>query len=259
MTTISHSSRRGATLAFILVAVLAAASALAAGPAWLTGSETVKGNGVVKKQDRALGRFTGVAVSLPAEVEVRIGNAESVTIETDENLLPLVATRVDNGTLEIRPVRERLSLEPRTLKVVVTARQIEELAVGGSGTITTDPLKSKNLELHVGGSGSIHVKSAESDSVSAAMGGSGSVKVGGGTTRKLEIAIGGSGGVQAGELKADKVEVSIGGSGDVTVWAREKLDVSVAGSGDVSYWGDPKLRTAVVGSGSMKRLGAAPR
>ncbi|MES3003923.1 MAG: head GIN domain-containing protein [Pseudomonadota bacterium] len=253
------SSRRGATLAFALVAVLACVSALAAGPAWLTGWETVKGAGAVKKEERVLGHFTGVAVSLPAQVEVRIGNVEGVTVETDENLLALVQTRIENGSLEIRAVRDRLEIKPSVLKIVVRAKEIEELSVGGSGSITADALKGKNLELNVGGSGSIEVKSAESQNVSASMGGSGRVKVGGGATRKLEIAIGGSGDVQAGQLKADDVDVSIGGSGDVTVWAREKLNVSVAGSGDINYWGDPKVRSSIVGSGGAKRLGAAPR
>jgi hypothetical protein len=259
MNTTPPAARRSATLAFALVAVLACASAVAAGPAWLTGWETVKGTGVVKKDERTVGHFTGVAVSLPAQVEVRIGNVEGVTVETDENLLALVQTRVENGSLEIRAVRNRLDLKPSVLKVVVRAKEIEALSVGGSGSITADAIKGRKLGLNVGGSGSIEVKSAESQNVSASMGGSGSVKLGGGAAQKLEIAIGGSGDVQAGQLKADDVDVSIGGSGDVTVWAREKLNVTVAGSGDINYWGDPKVRSSVIGSGGAKRLGAAPR
>jgi hypothetical protein len=256
------SPRRGAVLAFVLVTALATASvsAFAAGPSWLWGGgETVKGSGTVKKQDRTLGHFTGIALALPAQVEVRIGSTEGVSIETDDNLLPLVATKVEGGTLQIRPERDRLELRPTTLKVIVQAKNIEQLAVGGSGTIRSDAIRSPRLQLSVGGSGAIEVAGAESDRVSAEMGGTGSVKVGGGATRRFEVAIGGSGGVQAGQLRADEVEVSIGGSGDVTVWAREKLSVAIAGSGDVAYWGDPKVKMQVVGSGGTKRLGAAPK
>jgi len=234
------------------------ALALAAVPSWAwPGSETVKGNGKIASQARQLAPFTGVSLSLPAQVELRIGNVESATVETDENLLALVETVVEKGNLEIRP-KKGFKLEAGAIKVVVQARQVDRLALGGSGSIYADALRSPKLRLDVGGSGSINVKSVESESVATALGGSGQVKIGG-TTRKLSVSIGGSGDVQAGQLKAEDVEVNIGGSGDATVWASGALKVAVAGSGDINYYGDPKVQSSVAGSGGAKRLGPAPR
>lgn len=234
------------------VLALACASASAAWP-----FETVKGNGKIATQSRSLAPFTGISLSLPARVEVRIGNTEGVTVETDENVLPVVETVVENGNLEIR-AKKGVNIEARSIKVVVQAKQIDRLALGGSGSIEADALRSSKLRLDVGGSGSINVKGAESESVSAALGGSGTVRLAG-TTRKLSVSVGGSGDVQAGKLKASDVDVNIGGSGDVTVWASNALNVAVAGSGDVNYYGDPKVQSSVVGSGGAKRLGPAPR
>lgn len=233
--------------------------ALAAAPSWAAwpGNETVKGNGKTGSQTRQLAPFTGVSLSMPAQVELRIGNAESATVETDANLLALVETVVEKGNLEIRP-KKGFNLEARAIKVVVQARQIDRLALGGSGSIQADALRSPKLRLDVGGSGSINVKSVESESIATALGGSGQVKIGG-TARKLSVSIGGSGDVQAGQLKAEEVEVNIGGSGDATVWASSALKVAVAGSGDINYYGDPKVQSSVAGSGGAKRLGPAPR
>jgi hypothetical protein len=234
------------------------ALALAAAPSWAwPGSETVKGNGKAGSQTRQLASFTGLSLSLPAQVELRIGNIESATIETDENLLALVETVVEKGNLEIRP-KKGFNLEARAIKIVVQARQVERIALGGSGSVHADTLRSPKLRLDVGGPGSINVEAAESESIATALGGSGQVKIGG-TTRRLTVSIGGSGEVQAGQLKAEDVEVSIGGSGDAAVWATNALKVAVAGSGDVNYYGDPKVQTSVVGSGGAKRLGPAPR
>ena len=235
------------------------ALALAAAPSWAAwpGNETVKGNGKPASQVRQLGPFTGVSLSLPAQVQLRIGNVESATVEADENVLALVETVVEKGNLEIRP-KKGFNIDARSIKVMVQARQIDRLAIGGSGAIAAEALRSPKLQLDVGGSGSISVKGAESDSISAAVGGSGTVKLAG-ATRKLSIAIGGSGDVQAGQLKAADVEVSIGGSGDATVWASNALKAAVAGSGDVKYYGDPTVQSSVVGSGGAKRLGPAPR
>jgi hypothetical protein len=245
-------SRRLIIIIWLAVGAMALPAA-----AWPWG-ETARGNGVVRQQTRETGHFKGVALSLPAQVEIRMGDVESVSVETDENLLPLVATVVEKGTLHIRPAKGNLKLKPRSLKVVVQARQIDQLAVGGAGSIKVAALKTPTLDLGVGGSGAIDVSGVESDSIETAVGGSGSVTIAG-AARKLSVSIGGSGDVKAGGLKTDDASVSIGGSGDVTVWAARSLSAAIAGAGDVKYYGDPKVQTTVVGSGGAKRLGPAPR
>ena len=236
--------------------LLSTASASVFAGSWF-GGDTVKGNGIVRKQDRPLAHFAAIELSLPAQVEVRIGATESVTIEADENILPLVDTRIEDGALQLRTTKRNVNLEPGTLKIIVNAKEIRALAVGGSGNMTVPALRSPKLDLAIGGSGSIDVKQLQSDRVEAAIGGSGNVKVGG-TARKFSVTIGGSGDVQARELKADEVEVSIGGSGSATLWPVSMLRTSIAGSGDVKYYGDPVTKSTIVGSGSVKRMGAAP-
>ncbi|MES2297790.1 MAG: head GIN domain-containing protein [Pseudomonadota bacterium] len=250
-----------AALGSSILALAALAMALPGAPAgasplsWITG-ERIKGSGNVKKQSRELAHFTGVAMALAGTVEVRIGNSEGVTIETDDNLLPLVETSIENGTLRIRAAKKHVNLETRTLHIVVQAKSIERLSLGGSGTLVADGLRTPSLQLDLGGSGTIDVKNIECDAVSVALGGSGDVK-GGGKTRKLSVSIGGSGDVRLDGLKANEASVNIGGSGQATLAAQDSLSVTIAGSGDVNYYGDPKLSQTIVGSGSVKRLGAA--
>lgn len=241
----------------LIILWLATAAIALPAAAWAWG-ETVKGNGVIQQENRAPGSFKGIALGIPAQVEVRMGNVEDVSIETDANILPLVETTVEKGTLRIRPARRNLTLQPRTLKVVVQARQLAHLAIGGGGSIRAAALKSPQLELDIGGAGMIDLAGLESDSIATTVGGSGDVKLAG-TARKLTVSIGGSGDVKAGQLKADDVSVNIGGSGDVTVWAARTIDAAIAGSGDIRYYGDPTVRATVVGSGGARRLGPAPR
>jgi hypothetical protein len=241
---------------FALTVPLASTRALASPAGWF-GSETVKGNGVIKKQNRDLAHFTGVSLELGGQLELRIGNTEDISIESDDNLLALIETVVEHGTLRIRAARKDLNLEPRTLKFVVQARQIERLAVDGSGSIDAPALRATKLQLAIGGSGSINVKNAECESVQASIGGSGNLNLAG-TARQLSVSIGGSGDVRAAQMKAQDVRVSIGGSGRATVWARDALRASIAGSGDVNYYGDPEVSSAAAGSGVTKRLGPAP-
>ena len=255
----SKSLRRKVMFAAVALALaVPATGSLAAGGNWF-GSEEIKGSGVAKTQTRQTGPFTGFAMSVPGHAEVRIGATEGITIEADDNLLPMIETVVEKGVLRVRPTRDNLSLRARTLKIVVNAKSLDRLSLDGAGTITTGALRADRLSLAVGGSGTINVGAAEADRVSVAVGGSGDINVRGGKANRLSVTIGGSGDVDAGAMKVPEASITVGGSGTSTVWATDRLSYTIAGSGDVKYYGDPRISRTVVGSGDAERLGAAGR
>lgn len=257
MPTPSFATRRLAIA--LLGAVAATAIVPAPAMAWPFGGSQVDGSGNVVRQTRQAERFTGISLGVPAQLELRLGSNEGLTIETDDNIQALIETEVEDGVLRIRTTKRNVNLRPRTLKIVVNARQIDRLSLGGSGTIDAPALRAKQLRFDLGGSGKINVRSVDSESVSISVGGSGAIVAGGGRTDDISISVGGSGDVDLGKVAASNASVSVGGSGDVTVWAKDALKISVAGSGDVNYYGDPKLSRSVAGSGQARRLGDAPR
>jgi hypothetical protein len=259
---LSPSKRRPvgpAVRALLLIATLACAAAPAPALAWPFGSEKVEGSGNVTRQTRQLEHFTGISLQLPAQLELRMGDTEGISIETDDNLQRLIETEVEDGVLRIRPSKRNMNLRARTLKIVVNARQIDRLSLGGSGTIDADALRARHLRFDLGGSGKIRIASLESESVSVSVGGSGDLRANGGKAGDLSVSIGGSGNVDLGKVEAQTASVSVAGSGDVTVWAKNTLNMSIAGSGDVNYYGDPQVRRSVAGSGEARRIGGAPR
>ena len=254
---ISH--RPLAAIAAPLFAALAFAAQPATAADWNWGfGKSISGSGTLKSETRSVSAFTGISLSLPAYVEVRQGNTESVMIETDDNLLPLVETVVENGMLKIRSLEKSTSLKTKNMKITVNAKTIDSLSVAGSGDIRADALKTGKLGVSISGSGDIHLKAVDSDALKVAISGSGDFSAGG-KTNSLEASIAGSGDLKAGKLQATTVKISIAGSGSATFWAKESLKSSIAGSGDVSYYGDAQVSSSVAGSGSVKRLGAAPQ
>jgi hypothetical protein len=254
-----HTTPNSLLLAMSLFAcAIPATQALASPLDWIAGDQ-VKGNGNVKKQVRELAHFNGVSLSLPGNLELRIGNTEGITIETDDNLLPLIETVIENGTLKIRPTKRNTNLQARSMKIVVTAKDVERLALGGSGSIDSDALRGNKLQFDLGGSGSIRLKGMDAESVAITVGGSGNLKSGGGKAANLSVSIGGSGDVDVSQVQVSEASVSLAGSGTANVWATSGLSVTIAGSGDVNYYGDPKVSRSVVGSGGTRRLGGAPR
>lgn len=231
---------------------------LAAG-AWPFGGDRVEGNGNIVRQARQVSGFAGVSLAVPGNVELRVGDSEGITIETDDNLQPLIETVVEDGVLRIRPTSRNRNLHTGTMKIVVQARRIERLSVGGSGTIKAETLRSKRLDLDVGGSGTIDVAGIESDDVAAKVAGSGDIRVRGGSAPTVTVTVAGSGDVDLARVAANDAKVKVAGSGDVSVWPRSALTISIAGSGDVRYYGDPKIERRVAGSGEVRRMGDTPR
>ena len=207
--------------------------------ATLAAAESVDGSGKAATETRNVTGFHGVGLSVPGKLEIVPGDAEKLVISADDNILPLIETTVERGELRIR-WRERghLNVHTRTtIRMTLTAKAVDALAISGSGDILANTVDAKSMQVSISGSGNVVLA---------------------GKAQDLRVDISGSGDVKAGKLEAQSARVSIAGSGDATVWARESLRVSVAGSGDVRYYGDPAVQRTVAGSGSVRRAGAAP-
>ncbi len=251
MNPINRSRRKAIGSALACLAAPAIASPLD----WIAG-ERIQGSGVIKKQTRELGHFSGLSLMLACPVELRLGAAESVTIEADDNVLPHIETVIEGGTLKIRrPARRSMVLKEATIRIVVQARQIERLHVGGSGTIDAQALRTSALQVDIGGSGSVRLRGADTGTLAAAIGGSGGLTADSGSAGKVTVSISGSGNANLAQLKANEASVNVAGSGKAVLNVRDRLSVTIAGSGDVDYYGDPKVSRTVAGSGTVVRLG----
>ncbi len=219
--------------------------------------KSVKGSGVLKSESRSVSGFSKISLAVPGNAELVQGSSEGITIETDDNILPLIETVVESDTLKIRFIDKGTSVSTKTLKLAINAKTIEALSVAGSGDVRAAKLQAGDFKASIAGSGDVQIGQLDADAVTISIAGSGNFAAGG-KAKSISSKIAGSGDMKIGKLEANSVKISIAGSGDATVWAKESLTVSVAGSGDVKYFGDAKISKSVAGSGSVKRLGAAP-
>ena len=247
-----------------VVPAVACASLMALAPSahawewnWGWGGKSVRGSGVMKTETRRVSGFTGISMLIPGNVEVIQGTTEGISLEGDDNILPLVETVVERGDLKIRFVEKNMSISAKALRLIVNAKTVEGLSVAGSGELHAAKLQSATLKANVAGSGDVSIATLDADALTVSIAGSGNFTAGG-KVKSIETKIAGSGDLKIGKLEGNSVKVSIAGSGDATVWAKESLTVSVAGSGDVKYYGDAKVSQSVAGSGSVTRLGSVP-
>jgi hypothetical protein len=233
---------------------VAATLAFAAGPA---DAARITGSGVARTETRNVGDYHAIGLDVHANVEIRQGSSEGVTITGDDNIVARVETVVDRGTLKIRWVDERDSFNYQRLDIVVNVKGLDAVALSGSGKIHADRLQSGKLRAAISGSGAIAIEALDADTFDARINGSGTVSAAG-RADALDVSVAGSGDVALSRLKSRDAKIVMSGSGDAIVWASDVLNVRIAGSGDVRYFGKPKVNRTVAGSGRIANVGDAP-
>ncbi len=216
---------------------------------------TVRGSRNLITESRNVSNFDRVSLSGSGEVLITQGGEESLTVETDDNIMQYVTTEVRSGTLYLGFDTERnKSISPSRLRFTLGVDDLVGLNISGSGDMTAASLDTDRLDVKVGGSGDVRIDSLATGAVDVQISGSGEIELAGEADGQ-DITISGSGEVRTGDLQSETVEVRISGSGDATVWATESLDARITGSGSVRYYGSPTVNSSGSGSGKISSLG----
>lgn len=214
----------------------------------------IKGSGDLITETRQVSNFDSIELSGSGEVIVTQGGSESLSIETDDNVMKNLKTEVVGGTLTLG-FKEGVNLiRPTKLTFYVGVDDLNDLTISGSGDIEADMLETDRLNVNVSGSGNIQVADITTDEVNAEISGSGEIDLDGDAVAQ-KISVSGSGKYQAGDMCSPSVRITISGSGDATVCATETLDSTISGSGSIGYYGQPAINSSGSGSGTINSLG----
>lgn len=215
----------------LFIAFLCAA-AIITGCNSAVGSQSVRGSGVVATENREVAGFTEVRVSGSGDVVIEQTGTESLAVEAEDNILPLLETKVENGVLRLGIQRNVSLRTTRPIRYRVTVKDLTGVGISGSGNIRAVAIDTDKLSAEISGSGSADFAGRADD---------------------LALRISGSGSYDAGKLHSKSVRVNISGSGDAVVNASDRLDATVSGSGSVRYAGTPTVEKHISGSGSVAR------
>jgi hypothetical protein len=219
------------------VASLAATALLPVVVAWIAGCESVsspavRGSGTVQTEPREAAGFSEVWLAGSGDVDVRQTGEESVTVEAEDNILPHLEARVQDGRLTLGTKRD-VSIRPtRPIRYHVTVKELTAIGVAGSGKFRVEGVDARRFSAEIAGSGSA-VLSGKADDV--------------------KLSVSGSGAYDAADLASRTVTVDISGSGSATVNATDHVTANVSGSGSIRYLGNPTIEKHVAGSGSIAR------
>lgn len=212
----------------------------------------IKGSGVIVEKARALRPFSKLRLEGPMNVRLSQASGDAARVSADDNIEPLIDTRVEDDTLILRLLPGTGFSTRYAPTVWVDSKNLQALVSSGSGDIAIDKFKGDKLSLSLNGSGDLRIGLLEVNELDAKLSGSGDCTVAGRAERQNWL-LQGSGDVDARSLNGSSARAQLSGSGDLNLGVTQNLDATLQGSGDLSYAGRPVLKQNVSGSGEINR------
>jgi hypothetical protein len=241
--------------------------------------DAVLGDGQLTLEQRSVANLADLEMSGPVHMEVRIGQAPSLQVEADRNLLPMVRTETSGAMLRVWV--EGSVRTNHAIRVIYTVPQLSQIRSTGSGRLVVSELnggaltltktgsgasqlsgKVGSLNLQLTGSGDVNASALHSGNANLSLTGSGGIVLGQVNGESLNVKVRGSGDVQASgtatqlnarvtgsgsanlmALSSQDADLSTDGAGDITVKVRQTLVAQTNGSGRITVYGNPAQRT----------------
>lgn len=192
----------------------------------------VIGSGKVVSESRAVSGYNKVDLSGVGDLAIDVNGSEALTVEADDNILPLIETEVRGDTLHIGFKDRTLVQRATRLRYALSAKQLNGLTVSGAGNVNASNVDSPSMEVVTSGAGRIIMS---------------------GKATNQTITSSGVGSFEGENLLGETASVSMSGVGRAIVNASKSLDVNISGAGSVEYIGSPQLTQQISGVGSVKQ------
>lgn len=221
------------------------------------GLGSVSGSGVSKTETRDLSEFTAIVIDYPADIVIRQGEKQSVTISADDNLLPQLRTNVSGGvlTLASRESSYGRRVSPTMpVRIEITVKDLRSVDYPTAGRVRIENFQTDSLEVNVDGAGELSLDDVKIGRLVVELNGAGSISAKG-TGDNVVLRVDGVGSFRGADFSVGTARVTINGAGSAIVWVDDQLTVNINGVGSVTYYGSPQVHQDVGGLGSVNHAG----
>ena len=210
----------------------------------------VRGSGNVISEDRDVSGFSKVSVSGSGNLHIEQGDEESLTIEAEDNILPLIIAKVSGNTLKIGFKPGTRTSTIKSIELYLKVKDLDSISASGSGNIDCLGLTADNLIIKTSGSRNVDMSNLEVNSIDLNSSGSGNITLAG-ITDSQNIKTSGSIKYFGEGLESKSCVINSSGSGELIVSVSDDLNINASGSIRITYIGSPSITQKTSGSASI--------
>ena len=179
------------------------------------GNQTIVGTGDVESMEVELPAFEGVNVTGTCNVDIQIGEPQSVEFYAQTEVLDVLTYEVSDGMLQIGFEPGYTVNTSKEIRAEITIPDVSFVGVTGAADFELSGAQQPVLDIYITGSGN----------------------------------------VDGFEMPVNNCNIRISGAGNCEVHVINSLDVDISGVGNVWYRGTPTVTTDVSGVGNISQDG----
>jgi len=197
-----------------------------------TFNSTLKGNGIISKEIRNIAVFHGIDAGGTFHINIKQGKPQSLTIEADENIIPVITTKVKKGILYIS-TKGNISTSHQ-LNVDIVVEDLDMIDLSGACKLQSAEAFSSNLlDIECSGVSELKLelkcKKLNLDFSGASTGNFS------GKTSSLKIKSSGSSKINCFEMSTSIVHVDASGASRIFVVADKAIKIEASGVSNINY------------------------
>lgn len=179
------------------------------------GNQTIYGSGAVQSMEVEVPAFQGVTVTGTCNVDIEIGEVQSLEFYAQSEVLEVLTYRVSNGILEIGFKNGYSVNTSEEIRAEITIPSVNYAGITGAADFEFSGSQQDVLDIYITGAGN----------------------------------------VDAYDMQVKDCSIRISGTGNCEVHVTEHLDVSISGVGNIWYRGNPTVDTDISGVGNIVPAG----
>jgi hypothetical protein len=175
------------------------------------GNKTIVGSGPVESMEVDVPAFDGVNVTGTCNVDIQIGEPQSVEFYAQSEILDVLDYEVDDGILEIGFKRGYSVNTNEDIRAEITIPELNFTGVTGACNYELEGAQQEELNIYISGVGNIY----------------------------------------AYDMPVNECVIRVSGTTTCQVHVIDRLDVIISGVGNIWYRGNPDITTDISGVGNV--------
>jgi hypothetical protein len=175
------------------------------------GNKTIRGTGPVESMEVEVPAFDGVNVTGTCNVDIQIGEPQSVEFFAQSEILDVLDYEVDDGILEIGFKRGYSVNTSEEIRAEITIPELNFTGVTGACNYELEGAQQEELNIYISGVGNIY----------------------------------------AFDMPVNQCLIRVSGTTNCEVHVIDHLDVVISGVGNIWYRGNPEITTDISGVGNV--------
>lgn len=206
---------------------------------------------LARTEDREVPEFDAVQVASGIRATVEIGPRKPVRLEADDDVLPLLDVRVEDGALRVGFKPDTHFQGNHRVSVSIQTPRLRAVAASGGSVVRATMTRAEESALLASGGSELHLRGVDADRLSV-QGSGGSVLELDGRAATLDLQISGGTRLLGRNLSVKDVVVQASGGSQGELRADGRIRGSLAGGSELHVRGAAKAKVAASGGSSVE-------